>query len=442
MNTLYLIILSFLAKTTKRAGVIFLLSILILSNTTGSVAQALSIDRSGDYLVWHDDVCKSGNKGGSALPGNNNAEKAYNFLVAHGYEPHQAAGIVGNMILESGVGPERLQNTSLNTRTPADQVGDKNTGWGIVQWTPGSKYIKAATGDPNSLDTQLNYLVANDGLNGGASAPEVAAQKVREAGDVDSATQAFGQYYEAPADLGASIAIRKQYAQAIYEQATKGTPLPEEVASAIVNYTDSAAGASTQSVSNTSKTKSSCKKEAVGSDCKNPFRDLSKSQPRRFDGGLDYGGAGEDAPVYATCPGKVTLVQTTGSGWPGLGTNSDGAYIVVKGEGGKTDGLNIYMTEDCTPKVKEGDTVTTETEICTYKDQGTMLEIGWSEGGNQYIKWSDYPGAPNDFGSNSGQDIGQFLETLGVGPGVFDGEKSNTPPPADWPKWGDSTVSA
>lgn len=424
-----------LPQLLKHLNIVFLLAIIVMSNATGSIAGALGIDRSGNMLVWHDEVCK-GNSGGSALPGNNNAEKAYNFLIAHGYTPEQAAGIVGNMILESGVGPERLQGTGLNERTSADQARDSSQGWGIVQWTPAGKFINNAGGDPNSLDTQLNYLVAGDKLNGGATE---ASGVVKATKTVDEATQAFGQYFEAPLDLSASIETRKKFANAIYEQATKGTPLPEEVASAIVNYTDSSpSGTKAPSGSSGSKT---CK-AASGGDCQNPFRDLKNASPNRYDGGLDYGGSGGEGPVYAACSGKVVLVQTVGSGWPGFGTQGDGAYIVYQIQGGKADGLHIYISEDCTPKVKEGDAVTPTTEVCTYKDQGTMLEIGWSNGGNGYVNWSNYPGAANNFASNSGIDIGEFLETLGVGPGQVTGEKSSTGAPEDWPKWKDTSSPA
>ena len=37
------------------------------------------------------------------LTGSNNQQKAFNFFVQNGYTKEQAAGIVGNMIAESGV---------------------------------------------------------------------------------------------------------------------------------------------------------------------------------------------------------------------------------------------------------------------------------------------------------------------------------------------------
>ncbi len=97
----------------------------------------------------------------------------------------------------------------------------------------------------------------------------------------------------------------------------------------------------------------------------------------------------------------------------------------------------MYIAEDCKPLVKVGDKVATNQPICQYENHGTYLEIGWSEGGqNSYVSWSDYPGKANAYASNSGTDVGKFLETLGVGKGHDSGAGiSQTPPPADWPKW-------
>jgi hypothetical protein len=150
----------------------------------------------------------------------------------------------------------------------------------------------------------------------------------------------------------------------------------------------------------------------------------------------------------------MTLVQggssggiggSAGSGWPGI----PGSYMTYKVTSGKAKDLFIYIAEDCTPRVKVGDKVDTNTEICTYKQASAYLETGWSEGGqNSYIHWTDYRGAPNCFGSNSGQDFGKFLTSIGGKDGHPDpscgGNMSHNPPPADWPKWtsGDASINS
>lgn len=398
-----------------------------------SVRRAKQIFRQTNDILYYDNCASSCSTGAATqMIGENNAERAYNYLVTHGYSPEQAAGIVGNMILESGVNPQRLQGTSLNDQTPADEAQGSPEGWGIVQWTPAGKMItplKAAGKDPNDLTTQMEYLTDGNRLNGGARAD--AADRVRATSTVDDATQAFGQYYEAPADLGASIELRKTYAEAIYNKAKDGTPYPPEIEAAIYKGDGTGTASSQTGFSPCGSTRTD------NGECQNPFRDLQNSYPMRWDGGLDYGGDNGEGPVYAVCPAEITHVQTSGSGWPGLGTEGSGAYITYKITAGKAKDLFVYLAEDCTPSVAVGDKVTTSQPICQYKQQGTYLEIGWSEGGNnQYIGWSDYPQKSNGYASNSGLDIGNFLGTLGVGEGHDSGEGiSQTPPPADWPKW-------
>lgn len=404
--------------------------------------------------------CSSGGSSGALLSGDNNAERVYNYMIGKGYTPEQAAGIVGNMILESGVNPMRVQGSALNTETPVDKLTDINRqhgeAYGIVQWDHSGKMIKPVQekgGDPTRLADQLDFLTGDGGFTGGARDPKLVDEKLRETSTVDDAVYIFMKYFEQPAGVLDSkeaqindkssgpphFSQRMTYAQAIYNKATKGEPYPPGVEENIFKGSGGPVGA--DGGAGGLGLSGGCGSTASDNgECQNPFRDLKNSTSLRWDGGIDYGGAGGEGPIYAVCPAEITLVQTTGSGWPGLGTDSAGAYVAYKVTSGKAKDLFVYISEDCTPNVKVGDKVDTNKDICTYKDQGTHLEIGWSEGGNnQYVKWSDYPGAANSYASNSGQDIGKFLETLGVAPGKLDtaggGTLSNTPPPPEWPKW-------
>jgi len=67
--------------------------------------------------------CKPGTV--SSLIGKNNQEKAFRFLVAKGLTAEQAAGVVGNLIVESGVIPDNQE----------DSETFPSGGWGIAQWT-------------------------------------------------------------------------------------------------------------------------------------------------------------------------------------------------------------------------------------------------------------------------------------------------------------------
>jgi hypothetical protein len=80
----------------------------------------------------------------------NNEQQAYQYLIAQGYPPVAAAGIVGNLVQESGVNP---------TVNP----GDSGTAHGIAQWRGDrwsglQNYAKQNKGSSADLNTQLGYL--------------------------------------------------------------------------------------------------------------------------------------------------------------------------------------------------------------------------------------------------------------------------------------------
>ncbi len=75
-------------------------------------------------------VCGTGGAaafGDIPLLGKDNIEKAYNYFVARGLTPEQSAGIVGNMVAESGLDPTIKQ-------------GKGGPGRGIVQWSVGDRW--------------------------------------------------------------------------------------------------------------------------------------------------------------------------------------------------------------------------------------------------------------------------------------------------------------
>lgn len=393
--------------------------------------QRLTIFHSGATTSTATSCCA--NAGSTTLSGDNNAARVFNYFTSKGLSPAQAAGVVGNMILESGINPQRLQGTALNTVTLASQAAGSSSGWGIVQWTPAGKMItplQNAHRDPNDLAVQLDYL-----WNELSTSEKAALSAVQATSTPEAAAQAFETKYERPADPAGSLNLRQTYAKAIFANST-GTPLPPAVAGAIYN---GAGNTSSPGANTTSQPSVQSCGAAPGSltGYNDPFRDLKNSHSMRIDGGLDYGGDGNGSgPVYAVGNATVTYVKVANSGWPGLGTGRSGAYISYTLSDGAAKGLSIYIAEDCTPRVKVGDSVNSNTVVCDYKDQGTHLETGWGDGKGNYVSWSDYPGAANGFASNSGQDISKFLGKMGVAPGTTgkDG-KSSTPPPANWPKW-------
>lgn len=110
------------------------------------------------------DPCDNGTQpqcgpGSGELRGSENLEKIFNYFIDNGLNDIQAAGAVGNIDQESGGEPTIVQGGGKNEDPSSISVG-----WGIIQWTPGSKIIGIAkeagiTGPIHELKTQLDILM-------------------------------------------------------------------------------------------------------------------------------------------------------------------------------------------------------------------------------------------------------------------------------------------
>lgn len=68
---------------------------------------------------------------GTTLLGSDNVSKAFNYFLQKGLSPIATSGLIGNLMEESSVVPQKVQGGSLAPTPPIDA----NTGWGIAQWT-------------------------------------------------------------------------------------------------------------------------------------------------------------------------------------------------------------------------------------------------------------------------------------------------------------------
>ena len=139
-----------------------------------------------------------------------NQQQAYQYLIAQGYTPVAAAGIVGNLVQESGVNP---------TVNP----GDSGSAHGIAQWRGDrwsglQDYAKQNRGSVNDLNTQLGYLDYELRNRYGDT-----YQKLMSARSPGDAAGAFALGYERPKGAETGIASnvdgwdnRLNAAQSIY----------------------------------------------------------------------------------------------------------------------------------------------------------------------------------------------------------------------------------
>lgn len=109
------------------------------------------------------------------------ATMARDHFVALGYTPEQAAGIVGNLVQESGV-------------RPSGAVGDNGTAFGLAQWrgerlTRLQRYANSQGADWKDFKTQLNFIDVE------LKNHETSAYKaLKGAKTIDEATAAFVGY--------------------------------------------------------------------------------------------------------------------------------------------------------------------------------------------------------------------------------------------------------
>lgn len=143
-------------------------------------------------ITWIDDVDRWLSESESM----NNAQIVANHFIATGWTPQAIAALCGNMRHESSINPniwEYGYNHSLSR------------GYGLVQWTPATKYIDwaNANGLPythgNSQLARIDYEQAQ-GIQwiSTSSYPLSFSEFTKSTGDVDYLTQAFTWNYERP----------------------------------------------------------------------------------------------------------------------------------------------------------------------------------------------------------------------------------------------------
>lgn len=78
-----------------------------------------------------------------------NAQYIVDYLIPFGWTPNAICGMLGNMQSESSINPSIWESLNPN---------DPKRGYGLVQWTPSTKYINWC------IDRGLNYELMDSGL--------------------------------------------------------------------------------------------------------------------------------------------------------------------------------------------------------------------------------------------------------------------------------------
>lgn len=81
-----------------------------------------------------------------------NALYIYSYLTSKNWSINAIAGLLGNMQVESSINPGRWQSD----RVLGDSEGH---GYGLVQWTPYTKYTEWVESDPSTMDNNLSRII-------------------------------------------------------------------------------------------------------------------------------------------------------------------------------------------------------------------------------------------------------------------------------------------
>ena len=145
------------------------------------------------------------------LIGNSRVEQAFNFFTSRGFTAKQSAGIVGNLIAESG--------PNLPEHGPR---GDGGRAAGIAQWHPGRRRIfEQVYGKPwqdSTFTDQLNFIVwelSNSDSHSG-NLNKKAGDLLKGTDTVVMAATIFDEKYERSS--GAHRQKRINYAHNVYRQ--------------------------------------------------------------------------------------------------------------------------------------------------------------------------------------------------------------------------------
>lgn len=155
----------------------------------------------------------------------NNAREVYSIFGAAGWSLNSICAMLGNMYRESQVNPGAWQNYKVNY----------NLGYGLVQWTPATKYTQWASARELSissgqaqcsrilweLDNKQQYYATN-------TYPETFTQFTQSTKDIEYLTRAWFYNYERGNVTYAEMPTRIKWAKYYYELFSGENPTPPE----------------------------------------------------------------------------------------------------------------------------------------------------------------------------------------------------------------------
>lgn len=136
-----------------------------------------------------------------------NARYIYNYLIGNKWSKGAICGMLGNMEMESTINPGRWQNGTVNT----------SNGYGLVQWTPSTKYTNwlPSGADKGDIDNQLSrilYEVTNSlqWVSSKYSPSMSFSEYTKSTSSTATLAEVFLKCYEQPADQSSTVINKRK----------------------------------------------------------------------------------------------------------------------------------------------------------------------------------------------------------------------------------------
>lgn len=170
-----------------------------------------------------------------------------------------------------------------------------------------------------------------------------------------------------------------------------------------------------------------------------PLTSINGLQTGRIDMGVDYSGSGS---ILALGSGKVVRASNHDSGpsscwgrtcWPG------GGIVIYRLSAGPFAGKYVYVAENITVHVKEGQHVIAGQAIATLHNAYPNMETGWASGtASETLAIADHHqctcGDPGGWSAIEGRNFNQLLMALGAPSGNLQPNPPAQRMPAGWPR--------
>ncbi|MBO5839665.1 MAG: hypothetical protein J6R06_08335 [Bacteroidales bacterium] len=173
----------------------------------------VNVYQPGDYQKW-------------------NMEKIYNFFSGYGWTLNAISGMLGNIMVESGVNPGCCQYASIDWDNPST-IQATSGGIGLTQWTPARKYYNWAVAnnlDPVQGDSQCKRIEWERENNQQWSLDNLGRHTwedfVTSTESPETLARVFVWAYERPANP--NIEQRQRNARWVYDYLSNISPTPPE----------------------------------------------------------------------------------------------------------------------------------------------------------------------------------------------------------------------